>query len=246
MSASSSSIEVVLLDIEGTVCPITFVKDSLFPYFIEKVPDYLSKLEYPLTSNSHDDVTKILSEFSSEYTNSYDSLLSHIQHLVKTDQKVAPLKSLQGIVWKNGYEKGELLAPLYKDSINFLVSPPLSVKKVCIYSSGSIKAQKLLFGHVKGLQNEPIDLNDKLDGYFDITTSGYKQESTSYLNILKDLNYEDSASKVLFLSDNVNEVKAALDAGMKSIVVVKPGNAPLSDDDKASLNVIHSFDELDL
>lgn len=237
--------EVVVFDIEGTICPITFVKDELFPYFLEQVGPYLSQLTYPLDAAANDEITNILLGFPAETTASYDSLYAHIQHLVETDQKVAPLKSFQGIVWKIGYDNGDLKAPLYEDAIKFLTNIPASIKNVYIYSSGSVKAQKLLFAHVKS-GSGAIDLNPKLSGYFDITTSGFKQEVASYENILKDIGYSSSPEKVLFLSDNVNEVKAALQAGLQSIVVVKPGNAALTEEDKQKYKTITSLDQLDL
>lgn len=235
--------EVVIFDIEGTICPITFVKDELFPYFLQQIGHYLSQLTYPLDANSSDEITLILAGFPSEVTTSYEVLYNHIQHLVKTDQKVAPLKSFQGIVWKIGYDNGDLQAPLYEDAIEFFTSNPPTIKKVYIYSSGSVKAQKLLFAHVR-TSSGCIDLNSKLSGYFDITTSGFKQEVTSYKNILKDVGYSDKPEKVLFLSDNVNEVKAAREAGLKSVVVIKPGNALLSEEDKQKYTTITSLKEL--
>lgn len=243
MITFKDTIEVVVFDIEGTICPITFVKDTLFPYFLEQAPSYLSKLKYPLDSKSDDQITKILSEFTNEVTESEEKLSSHIKHLVDTDQKVAPLKSFQGLVWKLGYELGELKAPLYDDALEFFNQPPPLVQSTYIYSSGSIAAQKLLFKYVKN-GDESIDLNPKLSGYFDITTAGYKQEQSSYEKILQDIKYEDKPSKVLFLSDNVNEVNAALKAGLNSVIVVKPGNAPLSEEDEQKHSIIKSLNEL--
>lgn len=216
--------EVAILDIEGTVCPITFVKDVLFPYFLDKLPTYLQQLRYPLRNDSEDVVERTLSAFPE--SQSLEALSLHLRHLVETDQKVAPLKAFQGIVWEQGYHKGELQAPLFADGLAYIKNPP--VQKVYIYSSGSIPAQKLLFQHVQG-PDGPEDVTPYLAGYFDITTAGRKTERESYTTILREIGYESKPHKVVFYSDNVLEVRAALAAGLKSVVVVKPGNAPLGD-----------------
>lgn len=215
---------IALLDIEGTVCPITFVKETLFPYFLREFPSYLEQVNFPI--HPENDLTTVLLGFPQEHRRSAENLTEHIHSLVAADTKEPALKGFQGIVWKLGYDKGDLKAPVYADAIEYLHRK----EKIYIYSSGSIAAQKLLFSHVD-VDGKLEDLTDKLAGYFDITTSGFKQESGSYKKILAAIGCEPSL--VVFYSDNVNEVKAALEAGMKSKVVIRPGNAPLSEDDKA-------------
>lgn len=239
----AAPIEVIVLDIEGTVCPISFVKTTLFPYFLEKLPLELSALTYPLKSTSNSPVEEICSQFPENVRVSSDSLLEYTTSLVNNDIKDPILKSLQGFIWKLGYENGELMAPVYEDAIEF-VTDLSKTKKIYIYSSGSIKAQVLLFGHVKGANGSPVDMNRYLSGYYDITTAGFKQESGSYVSILKDIGYESKQSSVLFLSDNVREVDAAIQAGMNSLVVDRPGNAPLSEADKKSFRIIETFRDL--
>lgn len=229
-------INVVILDIEGTVAPISFVKEVLFPYFLNKIPGILSELKYPLDSS--DEISKILTQFPNEYTINSDKLYKYIKSLVDQDIKDSTLKSLQGIVWLKGYENGELKAPVYPDVIESFKKWKQQNKKIYIYSSGSIKAQKLLFGYVDVGKTKSISLNEYLSGYFDITTSGFKQEQSSYENITKDIGI--NASNCLFLSDNENEVEAATKAGLQSIVVIRPGNAPLI----KNFKTINNFDEL--
>lgn len=244
MSVSfAAPVEVIVLDIEGTICPISFVKATLFPYFLEKLPLELSALTYPLKSTSSSPVEEICSQFPENVRDSYDSLLEYITSLVNNDIKDPILKSLQGFIWKLGYENGELMAPVYQDAIEF-IKDLSKMKNIYIYSSGSIKAQILLFGHVKGANGSSVDMNSYLSGYYDITTAGFKQESSSYVSILKDIGYESKQSSVLFLSDNVKEVDAAIQAGMNSLVVDRPGNAPLSEADKKSFSIIETFRDL--
>lgn len=240
------TVEVVVLDIEGTVCPISFVKDTLFPYFLDKIPSELSQLQFPLIPETDSPIGKICSQFPEENNNTLDKLLNHIKLLVKNDIKDPVLKSLQGLIWKLGYENGELLAPLYDDAIDFIQKSPREYRKTYIYSSGSVKAQILLFGHVKGDNGSTEDLNQYLSGYYDITTSGHKQERNSYENILQDIGYSNKPGNVLFFSDNVKEVQAALKAGMKSVVVVKPGNASLTEQDHREFDIIESFAEVEI
>lgn len=225
----------VILDIEGTICPITFVKHTLYPYFTERLPAFLGNLHFPLANDSQDPIVQVLADLP---YNTASEVEQHFNDLVARDVKDPVLKTLQGYIWKQGYEDGEITAPIYPDSIKFIRSASAS-KKIYIYSSGSVKAQKLLFAYVDD-NGTSIDLNHHVSGYFDITTSGYKQEKSSYENILKSINQEPSST--LFLSDSQLEVQAALDAGLQSKIVKRPGNAPVDD----KYDAIHSLSELDI
>lgn len=220
----------VILDIEGTVCPITFVKDTLFPYFLEQLHPILSSLQFPL--DKADPVANICLQFPSHVQQDETSLITYIRQLVASDTKDPVLKSLQGLVWKKGYDNGDLVAPIYDDAIALITT---SSEPIYIYSSGSVAAQKLLFLHVKG----NLDLTPHLAGYFDITTSGHKQDSTSYKSILHAIGNPEPAT-VTFYSDSPAEVRAAIEAGMKATIVVRPGNGPLTDQDR-QLGTITSF-----
>lgn len=222
-----------LLDIEGTVCSITFVKDVLYPYFLENYSEFVGSTPFPVDPLA-DELSSILAGFPAEVTQSAETLTQHILYLVSNDIKDPVLKAFQGIVWEKGYMKGDLKAPIYRDAIEFLNSG----KRLYIYSSGSVYAQKLLFLHVD-VDGKLEDLTGRLSGYFDITTSGYKQQKTSYENIIASIGC--SASDITFYSDNVSEVKAALEAGMAAKVVVRPGNAPISSEDQEKLDIIYSF-----
>lgn len=124
-----------------------------------------------------------------------------------------------------------------------------SSKQLVIYSSGSIFAQKLLFGHVKDPlggadEKRTQNLQGLIDGWFDTTNAGLKHDSSSYTKIAEELG--KPADSILFLSDNVKEVQAAIKAGMQSVVVDRPGNAPLSEEDKAKYQVIETLNEISL
>ncbi|QLQ79114.1 hypothetical protein HG537_0B04620 [Torulaspora globosa] len=207
---------VLLLDIEGTVCPISFVKEVLFPFFSGKV-DSLVQSNEPV-------VRELLAQFPQDKQH---CLQEYILELVDRDIKDPVLKQLQGHVWEQGYEQGEIKAPVYRDAIELIRRSG----DVYIYSSGSVKAQKLLFGHVEDPNGGScLDLQPFIRGYFDINTSGKKTDSESYRRILKDIGRE--ASDVLFMSDNELELDAASEAGLNTILAVRPGNAPISGNDR--------------
>lgn len=159
------------------------------------------------------------------------------------DVKISYLKSLQGYLWQNGYRSGELKAPLFPDVAPKFKSWAQKGKHIIIYSSGSVPAQKLLFGHTNAA---PSDLTPMIADYFDTVNAGPKQETSSYERIMSQhAALGDGPSSWLFLSDNVKEVEAAKAAGMQSFVVQRPGNAPLPGDIGETHQVIDDFNDLD-
>ncbi len=257
-----TKIKVILLDIEGTVCPISFVREELFPFFLAELPSITKNLDYPITDSSVSQDTKVqlyldvIKKFPSDTLQSSDSLLKHINDMVQNDIKDPVLKKLQGLVWEIGYDSGKITAPLYQDSIRAIERWSQRLRSdqpsdseegrwgVYIYSSGSIQAQKLLFGNVRsdgGIAK--IDLNSLLNDYFDTTNAGSKITAASYKKISKKIGIP--TDRFLFLTDNVNEVQAATDAGMHSAIVQRPGNEPLSQEILDSYNVLDDgFDDL--
>ncbi|KAK3944697.1 enolase-phosphatase E1 [Diplogelasinospora grovesii] len=226
--------KVALLDIEGTVCPISFVKDVLFPYALEVLPDTLES-EWDSA-----EFAQYRNAFPSEYAASQTAFVDHVKDLMSRDVKIAYLKSLQGYLWLRGYETGQLKAPLFPD-----VAPKFAMwgkegVQIMIYSSGSVPAQKLLFRYTNG---EPADLTPKITDYFDTVNAGPKQEASSYERIAAKYP-EHPAADWLFLSDNVKEVEAAKKAGMQGCIVERPGNAELSDEARKEHAVIQSFEAL--
>ncbi|KAI1484298.1 enolase-phosphatase E1 [Daldinia eschscholtzii] len=233
--APSSPVKVVLLDIEGTVCPISFVKDVLFPYALSVLPETLK------TQWDSPDFAKYRDAFPSEYSSSKDALEAHVRDLVERDVKISYLKSFQGYLWAEGYASGDLKAPLFPDVAAKLPEWQRKGLKIMIYSSGSVAAQKLFFGHTDASQS---DLTPLISDWFDTVNAGLKAETDSYKKIANQ-HPEFSPAEWLFLSDNVKEVEAAIQAGMQSIVVQRPGNAPLSPEVPQRLRVIETFDSLD-
>ncbi|KAH6627880.1 HAD-like domain-containing protein [Chaetomium tenue] len=243
--AAANKPRVVLLDIEGTVCPISFVKDVLFPYALSALPSTLAQ-EWDSPAFS-----RYRAAFPAKHASTPAALAAHVRDLMSRDVKIAYLKALQGYLWEAGYALGALRAPLFGD-----VAPKVREwtsaaaasdgegggggARVMIYSSGSVPAQKLLFRHTNG---EPADLTGAITDYFDTVNAGPKTEPASYERIAAKYP-EVPAGEWLFLSDNVREVEAAREAGMRACVVQRPGNAELPEDVRGRLEVVESFEEL--
>jgi enolase-phosphatase E1 len=208
-------ISFILTDIEGTTTSIKFVYDVLFPYFKKHFLDFYQKnLKNIEVQNAIELAQKTILEEENKSILVEESL-KMILHWAEIDRKHTALKILQGLVWKKGYEKGEILGHIYPD-----VPPSLEKWKnqnigLGIYSSGSVSAQKLLFG-----TTEFGNLNPYFSHYFD-TNIGHKREKNSYQNIQKTLNLP--ANDILFLSDIPQELASAQEAGFQTIQLVREG-----------------------
>ncbi|KAK4244410.1 HAD-like domain-containing protein, partial [Corynascus novoguineensis] len=212
-----------------------------FPYALSALPATLaSEWSSPHFAPYRD-------AFPPEHSANPEALLAHVRDLMSRDVKIAYLKSLQGYLWEAGYASGALKAPLFPD-----VAPRIRAwvggtdgggsVRVMIYSSGSVAAQKLLFRHTDN-GGEQADLTGFLSDYFDTVNAGPKTERASYERIAG--KYPDvPIGEWLFLSDNVREVEAAKEAGMQSYVVERPGNAQLTEQERAKNRVVTSFAEL--
>jgi enolase-phosphatase E1 len=235
-----SEARVYLLDVEGTVAPIAFVYEQLFPYarahFEEFLQwnvahvqeDFLGNLNHLIVENSSEqdsDAPKILpvvdrKNVSANPSAFVEKVLAYIFWLMDRDRKSTALKSLQGKIWKAGFESGELTGTLFDDVPEALAR--WSAKgKVAIYSSGSVEAQRLLFRYsIFG------DLTGLISDYFD-TRTGAKGEPGSYTAIAAAMGV--ASKEVLFFSDVVRELNAARAAGCQTRLVVREGNAPVED-----------------
>lgn len=239
----------MLLDIEGTTTPITFVHDVLFPYIREHLAEYLS--DHWEDSECQQDVealrqqAKLDSEMKGVVTipasgaNKEDikqSVVDSVNWLMDADRKCTALKQLQGHMWLGGYREGTLMGQVYEDVVAIMEQWKRARKDICIYSSGSVAAQKLLFGY-----STYGDLLYLFSNHFD-TKIGMKTECESYRKIAKDLQCEPQ--DIMFLTDVVREARPACEAGLSVAIVIRPGNAPISDEEAAEFPTIKSFTEL--
>lgn len=228
----------VLLDIEGTVSPVAFVFDVMFPYAREHAESFLG-------ATWNDEATRCAVEtmaidngfasssawFSRESAASESEqqqvVVKSVHQLMDRDAKLTGLKSLQGLIWRTGFESRQLVSELFPDVVPKLRSWKASGLDLYIYSSGSIAAQKLFFGHT-----QEGNLLDLFSGFFD-TTSGNKKETESYGVISKSIGLP--ASEICFISDIVAELDAARESGMQTIL------RPASECDNNGHPVINTF-----
>lgn len=197
--------KVLLFDIEGTTTDINFVHKVLFPYATERMADFVRK------NPQHPAVLEV-------GQSSTDATISTLMGWIREDKKVGALKTLQGEIWVEGYHHGAFKGHVYPD-----VKPAWEHWKkqgltLAIYSSGSVPAQKLIFGH-----SQDGDLTPLLSAYFD-TKVGGKRESRSYETIANELKVP--SAEVTFFSDIKEELDAARAAGMKTVHLFRSGTAP--------------------
>ena len=214
----------ILLDIEGTTSSVSFVYDVMFPFARRELDAFLAA---NWGDAKVDDVCELVAKDAghesfqqwcdSSAADGRTLLRDEVVRLMDGDAKATGLKSLQGLIWKSGFESGEMRAHVYEDVVPAIDAWKAAGRDVRIYSSGSIAAQKLFFGH-----SEQGDLLDRFSGHYD-TTSGGKKEQGSYTAIVGDIGI--AADQVLFLSDVVAELDAAQAAGLQTGLCVRPGNA---------------------
>ena len=206
----------ILMDIEGTTSSISFVKDVLFPYFLLNI-DNINKLSnIKEVKYAFGQVLRIVKREENRDITTSEEVILQLKKWCEQDLKITPLKTLQGILWQKGYQNGELLGHVYDDVPVMLENWNLLGKKMGIFSSGSVNAQKLLFSHsVKG------NLSTYFSNYFD-TNIGSKRDSDTYSLITKQLALP--SNRILFLSDVIEELAAADMAGMKTIQITREGN----------------------
>jgi len=239
-----SEIKLYLLDVEGTTSPVSLVSEQLFPYARTHLSDFL------LESVEEPDIRADLKLLAEEYSQETDSEAPKLQvesgeqfyaddgavylhWLMDRDRKSTALKSLQGKIWKTGYEAGELVGTVFPDVPGALERWSRETK-VAIYSSGSVEAQKLIFRY-----SSAGDLTPFLSGYFD-TRTGAKTSADSYRAIATAMGVE--TAEILFVSDLLRELDPAREAGCMTRLSVREGNAAVAD--AHSHTVVHSFEAI--
>ncbi|KPM76625.1 acireductone synthase [Pseudoalteromonas sp. UCD-33C] len=207
-------IKAILTDIEGTITRISFVKDVLFPYAAGQLPEFVKSHQTDPEVAAQIEAVKAHIE---QPEADIDTVIKHLIHWIETDQKITPLKQLQGLIWQTGYESGDFTGHLYPDAYDFLQAQKHAGKSLYVYSSGSVKAQHLIFEF-----SDYGDVRPLFSDYFD-TKVGAKQQQSSYENIIAELPFD--AAEVLFLSDVVAELDAAKAAGLVTLHLVRDGQA---------------------
>ncbi|KAJ1719369.1 Enolase-phosphatase E1 [Coemansia erecta] len=242
--------DIVLLDVEGTTTPISFVHEVLFPYILDNVDRFLEAQWQDPTVQEH--VRAIADQANKDAqagivhaipidldTDTPEEIRQkvavNVRWQMKIDRKIAALKGLQGYMWRFGYTGGQLQGVMFDDAVQAIKKWSADCK-VYIYSSGSVEAQKLIFGF-----SDHGDLLPCISGHYD-TNIGLKQESQSYTRIAEDIGIPPS--RIMFISDNENEIRAADQAGFQTVVSVRPGNLTLTESAKKNYRLTSDFTEL--
>ncbi len=241
----------VLLDIEGTVSPVAFVYDVMFPYARQHLAGFLTAhwdtppvrqtIELLAIDHGASDSDAWFRQHNvSDAERQLEFVVQSVLRLMDQDAKVTGLKQLQGLVWRSGFESGQLVASLFPDVTPRLRGWYQAGLQLFVYSSGSIAAQQLFFGHTR-----EGDLRGLFSGYFD-TTTGNKKQSDSYLAIASQIGQPPAS--ICFISDVTDELDAARQAGMPTIWRADE-SGPVRDGDPAlkdSHPIIASFDQIRL
>jgi enolase-phosphatase E1 len=211
----SDKIEYVLTDIEGTTTSVSFVYDVLFPYFREHIWNLRDMTGIAEVDNAFAETKAIVLKEDGIELKSSEEIIEKLNQWCEDDRKITPLKTLQGLLWKIGYEQGVLKGHVYDDVPIALDKWYRMGLKMGVFSSGSVEAQKLIFGF-----SEKGDLRSFFSNYFD-TQTGMKRETETYQKISNILNI--APTKILFLSDIIEELTAADKIGFQTIQLVRPG-----------------------
>lgn len=204
-------ITTILTDIEGTTSSISFVKDVLFPYARARLPAFV------VTHADDPEVQHWLHEAAKEaelVSTGQQELIDLLIEWIDADRKSTALKALQGMIWKDGYANGEYRAHVYPEVAARLRAWHDAGKRLYVYSSGSVPAQKLFFAHT-----DAGDLGPLFSGYFD-TETGPKRDAESYRRIASAIGVPPG--EIRFLSDIVEELDAAAAAGMQTTQIARP------------------------
>jgi enolase-phosphatase E1 len=245
VASGGNSIQAILLDIEGTTTPIDFVLRTLFPFARKRLEQFL--LEHGSEPIIRKDIEALRLQHRADEAEQLNpprwvddstgselaSAAAYGAWLIDRDSKCSALKSLQGKIWQEGYRTGDLRGEVYPDVPAALARWSRQGKIICIFSSGSVLAQKLLFGSTAA-----GDLTVLLHAYFD-TTTGPKNAPGSYLQIAEALALE--APNILFISDVTKELDAARDAGMQTALCVRTESTVRP---AGAHRVINSFEEI--
>jgi enolase-phosphatase E1 len=243
ISLSATGTRAVLLDIEGTTTPIDFVYKTLFPFARTHAADYLRREGG--TPACREAVDQLAREREADIGSgdfdpsgsgdgfTHSDVLEYMIWLMDRDRKSPGLKALQGLIWQEGYQRGELRGEVYVDVPRAFERWRAGGRNIYIYSSGSVLAQQLLFeGSTAG------DLARFLNGYFD-TAVGAKTSPDSYGVIAARI--ERPTREILFVSDVIAELDAARAAGVQTVLCVRDSRTPSH---SSAHRVAHSLEEI--
>lgn len=223
-------IRAIVTDIEGTTSDIRFVHNVLFPYARENLAAFIAAFQH------REDVAQALTDLRDEIAQpqaTIEELISVLFGFMDEDRKSTSLKALQGMIWRDGYLNGSFTGHLYPDVLPALEAWQAQGIKLYVYSSGSVAAQKLLFGY-----SDEGDITSLFSGYFD-TRVGAKRETASYGNIAGQTDLPPD--ELLFLSDIRQELDAAQQAGWQTVQLIRD-----EADSESRHRQVNRFDEINM
>lgn len=225
------NIRFILTDIEGTTTSVSFVYDVLFPYFRIHIQRLNELMNNPQVVQAFEQTIELAAK-EDQAIQTTDEIIKQLLDWSLADKKITPLKTLQGILWADGYESGEIKGHVYDDVLPAMKTWKSLGIDLGVFSSGSIAAQKLIFGY-----SEKGDLRPYFSEYFD-TTTGSKREAETYQKIAEIINIKPE--HILFLSDIREELECAQKAGYQTIQLVRKGT------EKNWNNTITAFNEIQI
>lgn len=232
-------IKAIVTDIEGTTSSIRFVHDVLFPYAKQRMADFIRHYESLSEADNQTVSTQLdaVAQLAGIQRENTEALIQQLLDWIDEDKKVTPLKALQGIIWQQGYQQGDFVGHVYQDAADYLKQWNKQGLDLYVYSSGSVHAQKLIFGYT-----EFGDLTPLFKGYFD-TQVGGKRDVESYRQIIHQIGLK--AEEILFLSDIEQELEAASQASMKTCWLIRKNDSDIPiEEAKKHYQVARDFSEI--
>jgi len=221
-------IKAIVTDVEGTTTSLSFVKGVLFPYARQRLPEFVaSHAGEPKVREQLDAVSREVDQVLDD-----ERAVAQLLQWIEQDKKITPLKALQGMIWEAGYKNADFTGHVYDDAVKNLKKWHDQGIRLYVFSSGSVQAQKLIYGY-----SDAGDLTPLFSGYFD-TRIGSKREEAAYQTIAREVG--EPAEQILFLSDIKEELDAAKAAGMQTLWLVRDGAI----DPKASHRQVKNFNEI--
>ncbi len=223
--------QAILTDIEGTTSSLDFVQRTLFPYAAKNLRTFLDREARNEPVRTW--VEQVAAE-SGKDSADLDAINAVLQRWIKEDRKVTTLKAIQGRIWEEGYHGGAFKAHIYPDALRKLLAWFGQGIRLYVYSSGSVEAQNLYFGHTT-----EGDLRPLFRQCFD-TGMGGKKDAASYERIVREIGLP--AADIVFLSDIVEELDAARRAGLRTVHVIRDLSKPLTSTHPS----VRSFDDIQI
>ncbi|MER6954668.1 acireductone synthase [Streptomyces sp. NPDC000618] len=232
---SRHDVDAVVLDIEGTTSATGFVVDVLYPYSRSRFAALLAE------RGDDPDVARAVAQVREEIGDP-DADAARVEKALNAwlddDRKATPLKTLQGVIWSEGFARGDLVSHFYDDVVPALRAWHTAGVRLYVYSSGSVSAQRAWFA------NSPEgDLTSLVSGLYDTENAGPKQEAESYRRIAGATGH--APDRLLFLSDRPGELDAARAAGWHAVGIRRPGE-PYYEQGVGDHAQAGTFDEIDI